>query len=438
MRTLLIIMTWLLVAAGRTAAVPCPSLSPPSNVAASDGLYTDKVRVTWTAVSGATLYEVWRHHTSNTAQATRVADAVTDSLFDDTTVTPGAITFYWAKAVNDCGTTSEFSLSNIGHRLLSPPPGLTASDGASIHTVAITWNISPGAEYYRVYRGTSDDCTCAETIGGWLQTTSYNDDSAVPGVTYYYWVVAAISSAGTRASEMGTANTGWRALDCNNNSVPDQTEPDSDGDAVIDVCDNCPESANPSQADYDEDGLGDACDTLRITAAASIATHTGVGEFGVNFWPPGTSTESRLANPLSIRVTFDHPVQGSGAAGSVLASDVRCSAGTLSQVQQSSSTRITMQIAGLPPAVRLAIGFPGLQSVAGPNHQTVCGVVVLGDVSGDRTVNIFDLVMLRNVLNQQTTSSNYRFDIDANGSINLFDMVRVRNGLNTLSVTNCP
>jgi hypothetical protein len=36
---------------------------------------------------------------------------------------------------------------------------------------------------------------------------------------------------------------------------------DSDGDGVLDVDDNCPDDANPSQGDADGDGDGDACDT---------------------------------------------------------------------------------------------------------------------------------------------------------------------------------
>jgi hypothetical protein len=37
-------------------------------------------------------------------------------------------------------------------------------------------------------------------------------------------------------------------------------ECDPDGDAVYAICDNCPSAANPTQADRDTDGLGDACD----------------------------------------------------------------------------------------------------------------------------------------------------------------------------------
>lgn len=39
---------------------------------------------------------------------------------------------------------------------------------------------------------------------------------------------------------------------------------DSDGDAIADVCDNCPDAANPDQADGDGDGYGDACDSANL------------------------------------------------------------------------------------------------------------------------------------------------------------------------------
>jgi hypothetical protein len=36
--------------------------------------------------------------------------------------------------------------------------------------------------------------------------------------------------------------------------------PDTDGDGVVDACDNCPNNANADQADADSDGMGDACE----------------------------------------------------------------------------------------------------------------------------------------------------------------------------------
>jgi len=40
---------------------------------------------------------------------------------------------------------------------------------------------------------------------------------------------------------------------------PDSRGPDSDGDRVSDVQDNCPDVANRGQQDADGDGVGDAC-----------------------------------------------------------------------------------------------------------------------------------------------------------------------------------
>ena len=43
---------------------------------------------------------------------------------------------------------------------------------------------------------------------------------------------------------------------------------DTDGDGVLDYLDNCPTAYNPDQADFDNDGKGDACDPVALRFAA--------------------------------------------------------------------------------------------------------------------------------------------------------------------------
>lgn len=55
-----------------------------------------------------------------------------------------------------------------------------------------------------------------------------------------------------------------------------QREIDTDGDGVPDIEDNCPQLANPDQADHDGDGLGDACDDDDDNDGLTDAYETGV------------------------------------------------------------------------------------------------------------------------------------------------------------------
>ncbi|MDO9543289.1 MAG: VCBS repeat-containing protein [Kiritimatiellia bacterium] len=84
-------------------------LSAPTGVYASPGLYRSKNRVVWNAVSGASIYEVWRGTSDNAIGSTRIANTVTDTGYDDTAVMQSRTYYYWVKA-----KTSTFSSSDIG------------------------------------------------------------------------------------------------------------------------------------------------------------------------------------------------------------------------------------------------------------------------------------------------------------------------------------
>ena len=104
-------------ALGQTAAP-----RPPTNVAATDGSYTDRVRVTWTASANATAYEVWRNTSNNSGTATKISSAdVTGPTYDDTTAMAGTNYWYWVKAKNTSGT-SGFSTADSGYRATTSGP----------------------------------------------------------------------------------------------------------------------------------------------------------------------------------------------------------------------------------------------------------------------------------------------------------------------------
>lgn len=102
-----------------TPPLPDPPAAPTS-VQATDGLYTDKVAVSWSAPFGATGYEVWCHTTDSSADANQIGSATTTN-FDDTPAAAGATHYCWVKATNAAGA-SGFSASDAGHAATAPHP----------------------------------------------------------------------------------------------------------------------------------------------------------------------------------------------------------------------------------------------------------------------------------------------------------------------------
>lgn len=141
----------------KTIEVLCPPQSAPTGVSASDGTYTDKVRITWNAASCAEEYRVYRNTSNDSGGAVAISNWIAATSFDDTAATPGDTYYYWVRARNDCGSVSGFSSSNAGWRKLSPPSTLTASDGTYTDRVYVDWNTSSGASHYRLYRGLTND-----------------------------------------------------------------------------------------------------------------------------------------------------------------------------------------------------------------------------------------------------------------------------------------
>ncbi len=171
-----------------------------------------------------------------------------------------------------------------------------------------------------------------------------------------------------------------------------------------------------------------------IEAAVSRKAHGTAGEFAVNVLA-ANAVEGRRDGPTTLMVTFDQPIQGLGGLDH---SDVALSSGTVSGLEIDDS-RLTIQMSGAVNTQPLTVAFPGIAGLGGQVcEQSLCLGVLAGDATGDRTVNVLDLVQVRNVLNQVPTQSTFTRDVTADGAVNVLDLVAIRNVLNTALTENCP
>jgi len=95
-------------------SVVSSEIPAPANIQASDGTYTNQVRVTWNSVSVAASYQVWRNVSNDSASASLLTTISSTTCDDTTATTPGLTFYYWVKARNDSGV-SAFSQPDAGY-----------------------------------------------------------------------------------------------------------------------------------------------------------------------------------------------------------------------------------------------------------------------------------------------------------------------------------
>jgi Zn-dependent metalloprotease len=178
------------------------NLTAPANVAASDGAYADKVRVTWDTVIGADNYWVFRADSAGGTKTLLGTPAA--APYDDATGTPGVTYYYWLKACNSFGYCSDYSAYNTGWRT-GPLFGKDSPfNGVTNRPLSLTlyWKASSGATSYEYCVDTTNDDACA---GSWV-STGLTRSAALSGLglaTTYYWQARAISVLTTTYADGG-------------------------------------------------------------------------------------------------------------------------------------------------------------------------------------------------------------------------------------------
>ncbi|KAF0199578.1 MAG: glycosyl hydrolase [Bacteroidetes bacterium] len=187
-------------------------LSPPGNVMATDGLYSDKIAISWDASPGASHYQVYRSTAGNPLIVISGPTWISNTMFEDTDVLQGTTYTYYIKAAKSQfgSNESEMSAGDAGWEAFATAPTATASDGLYTNRIAVTWNTVPSATHYMLYRSTSNIPNNASPITAWQTASNYTDYGANTGITYYYWVKASMDATGTVTTGLGQMDQGYR------------------------------------------------------------------------------------------------------------------------------------------------------------------------------------------------------------------------------------
>lgn len=195
------------ISAPTTVTVGLPVPTAPTGLAATAG--NAQVSLSWTAVSGATYYNLYRGASAGGEGTTPLKTGLTGTSYTDLGLTNGTTYFYKLSAANANGTSSQSAEVSAKPQVpvLAPPTGLVATRGVKRSLkITISWTASAGATSYKIYRSTSSSGTY--TSLGTISSTSFANTGLKNGVTYYYKVAAAnATSSSTLAGPVSA--TAW-------------------------------------------------------------------------------------------------------------------------------------------------------------------------------------------------------------------------------------
>jgi hypothetical protein len=294
---------------------PTPPTAPPvapTGVSASDGTWSDRVRILWNASAGATSYHIYRNTANDSGTAADIG-TVGGVSADDISAVTGTTYYYWLKAFNALGG-SPFSSPDTGYRATGAQPtptptpttvpggppvptGVSASDGTFTDRVRITWNASAGATGYWIYRNTTASPPATEIA--WVGSPGYDDSTAVPGQTYWYWVRAGNASGWSTYS---AADIGYRAT--STGPTPTPTPPPGGFSASFTFSPATPTQGQ--QVHFTDSSSGAASwdwsfgDGTRSSAHNPVHTYAARGTYTVVLWVSNGASSAQATKTVNV------------------------------------------------------------------------------------------------------------------------------------------
>ena len=151
--------------------------------------YSDsgKPKLTWSAVSGAASYRVYRSESRGTGYS--LLGTTTSTSYVNTSAAAGKTYYYKVCAVNSAGTSAYSNIvSGRAKAAIPAAPRVTIGNSSASGKPQLTWAAVDGAAKYEIYRSNSADGTFSKV--GSTDKTTYVNTGAVKGVTYFYKIRA--------------------------------------------------------------------------------------------------------------------------------------------------------------------------------------------------------------------------------------------------------
>ena len=223
----------------------------PSNIVASNGTYSNSIRVSWNEVSNATRYEIYR---CNSPKVTSCGNhLVRNNPFDDTDVISNETFYYRVKACNNngCSEYSNYDSGYIGEvvssnnsDLVSSTPIISDTNPYTNQQISFSFNVrnigegNSDSTAVTYHLATNENINSNDLELGTENTpaitvfegqNSHSFNFYAPGEAGQFWVGACITPV---ANEISTSNNCTLGIEINvqenNNGGTDTGEQDSD------------------------------------------------------------------------------------------------------------------------------------------------------------------------------------------------------------------